>query len=120
MVLLEAMAAGCAVITTSAQGCVEVVGDAAMVVEPGNPTALREALAHLLADDAAIEQLGAAGRVRVRRFASSRVVAQFDNLFRGCLHPRSMPPAPAVARQSIRPALPLPSAAQRITHEARR
>lgn len=34
MVLLEAMDAGCAIVTTNAEGCAEVVGDAGLVV-PG-------------------------------------------------------------------------------------
>jgi glycosyltransferase involved in cell wall biosynthesis len=81
MVLLEAMAAGCAVLTTSAPGCAEVVGDEAMLVEPGNSDALKNALARLLADDAAIERMRAASRLRVQRFASARVAAQFEQLF---------------------------------------
>jgi glycosyltransferase involved in cell wall biosynthesis len=81
MVLLEAMAAGCAVLTTSAPGCAEVVGDRAMLVEPGNSAALKDALARLLADDAAIERMRAASRLRVQRFASARVADQFERLF---------------------------------------
>jgi hypothetical protein len=84
MVLLEAMAAGCAVLTTSAPGCVEVVGDGAMLVEPGNSVALKNALARLLADEAAIERMRAASRLRVRRFASVRVADQFAQLFQNC------------------------------------
>ena len=84
MVLVEAMAAGCAVITTSAPGCVEVVGDAAVIVEPGNPGALKDALARLLADGAAIERLRAASRRRAERFASARIAAQFEALFQSC------------------------------------
>ena len=98
MVLLEAMAAGCAVVTTSAAGCVEVVGDAAMVVEPGNSAALRAALAQLLADGAAIERLRAASRQRVRQFASARVALQFEDLFESCVHTRAAPaPRPPAA-----------------------
>ena len=92
MVLLEAMAAGCAVVTTSAPGCVEVVGDAAAVVEPGNSAALRATLARLLADDAAIERMRAASRRRALEFASARVALEFETLFRSCLAGR--PPAP--------------------------
>jgi glycosyltransferase involved in cell wall biosynthesis len=81
MVLLEAMAAGCAVLTTSAPGCAEVVGDAAVLVDPGNSIALGDALGRLLADDAAIEGMRAASRQRVRQFASASVADQFNALF---------------------------------------
>ena len=37
MVLLEAMDAGCAIVTTNAEGCAEVVGDAGLVVPTGRP-----------------------------------------------------------------------------------
>ena len=93
MVLLEAMAAGCAVVTTSAPGCIEVVGDAAMVVEPGNSAALRETLAQLLTDDAGIERMRAASRRRAAHFAPARVVRQFEVLFQDCIQLRSGPPA---------------------------
>src|SRR5690606_28943927 len=52
MVLLEAMDAGCAVITTDAEGCAEVVGDAGVVVPAGNARAMAEELAVLIADEA--------------------------------------------------------------------
>ncbi len=119
MVLLEAMAAGCAVVTTSAPGCLEVVGDAAVVVEPGSTAALKDALARLIADDAAIERLRAAGRARVQRFASARVVAQFETLFRDCLQPHSEPPAP-VGRYSTRPGLAHPPPVHQVSQNARR
>ena len=84
MVLLEAMAAGCAVLTTSTPGCAEVVGDEAVLVEPGNSAVLKDALARLLADDATIERMSAASRLRVQRFASARVADQFERLFKDC------------------------------------
>jgi L-malate glycosyltransferase len=84
MVLLEAMAAGCAVITTGNPGCAEVVGDAALKVAPGRVAPLREALVTLLENPAEIERLGAAGRERVTRFAWPRVAGEFEAVFRRC------------------------------------
>jgi glycosyltransferase involved in cell wall biosynthesis len=48
---LEAMAAGVPVVTTNAGALPEVVGDAALLVEPGRPDVLAEALAEVLTDD---------------------------------------------------------------------
>jgi glycosyltransferase involved in cell wall biosynthesis len=57
MVLLEAMAAECAIVTTSAPGCLEVVGDAALVYAPGDVEALRAALKKLCGESALITEL---------------------------------------------------------------
>lgn len=68
MVLLEAMSAGCAVITTNVPGCAEAAGDAAVLVEPADPDALREALRTLMADETEIERLGLLGIERAASF----------------------------------------------------
>lgn len=60
---LEAMAVGVPVVATRAGAVPEVVGDAALVVEPGRPDELAEALAEVLADDERREELVARGRV---------------------------------------------------------
>jgi glycosyltransferase involved in cell wall biosynthesis len=64
--LLEAMAAGCAIITTRAGGCPEVVGDAGLVVEPGDVQGLREALTRLIHRPSFAEELGERAARRVR------------------------------------------------------
>ena len=81
MVLLEAMAAGCAIITTDIAGCNEVVGDAAVKVAPGDVGELREALAKLTGDAEGISHYGRLGRERVGRYSSERIAAQFEGLF---------------------------------------
>jgi glycosyltransferase involved in cell wall biosynthesis len=87
MVLLEAMSAGCAVITTDQAGCAEVVGDAGLTVPAGDSTALRRTLELLLADPDRVRALGEAARQRVVRFASASVAGQFANLFERCVRP---------------------------------
>jgi L-malate glycosyltransferase len=75
IVLLEAMAAGAAIVTTSGTGCAEVVGDAAILVPPRDPDALRSALVKLSHDPALVERLGHAARERVvKRFGWERVI----------------------------------------------
>jgi glycosyltransferase involved in cell wall biosynthesis len=83
VVLLEAMAAGLAIVTTRGTGCAEVVGDTAILVPPNDVTALREALRRLLGDAALRASLGAAARRRLVEHFGWPVVAQrYLDLFR--------------------------------------
>ena len=81
MVLLEAMAAGCAVISSTAPGCLEVVGDAACLVRPSDVTGLHEAMKGLMTDEAAIADLRARACSRVTMFAPDHVARQYERLF---------------------------------------
>jgi glycosyltransferase involved in cell wall biosynthesis len=65
IVLLEAMVAGMAIVTTRDTGCAEVVGDAALLVEPRNSEAIKRALEKLLSDDELRADLGRRARKRV-------------------------------------------------------
>lgn len=82
MVLLEAMAAGCAVITTSIAGCNEVVGDAAIKTKPGNVVEIRDSLNKLVNDEEHIQQYAQLARDRVEQFSATRIVPMYLNLFR--------------------------------------
>lgn len=82
VVLLEAMAAGLPIVTTAGTGCAEVVGDAALLVPPRDPEAIRAALRRLLMDAELRERLGAAARRRLeRRFAWDAVARQYEALY---------------------------------------
>lgn len=86
--LLEAMAAGLAIVTTQGTGCAEVVGEAALLVPPANVEALREALRRLLSDPGLRAALGAAARRRVvEKFGWPVVARQYATLYQ--LHARS-------------------------------
>ncbi len=65
VVLLEAMAAGLAIVTTQGTGCAEVVGETALLVPPKDVDALRAALRRLLRDPELRAALGAAARRRL-------------------------------------------------------
>lgn len=81
--LLEAMAAGLAIITTADTGCAHVVGDAALLVPAGDVDALRASLARLMADAALREQLGRAAERRLQeRFTWSTVAGMYLDLYR--------------------------------------
>lgn len=81
MVLLEAMDAGCAVITTDAEGCAEVVGDTGIVVPCGDPQEIRRALLELKGDEPRCEQLGGLARARARQFRWPRIAALYREVF---------------------------------------
>jgi glycosyltransferase involved in cell wall biosynthesis len=79
--LLEAMAAGTAIITTEGTGCAEVVGDAALLVPPRDAAAIRSALCRLSSQPELRAELGRAARHRLEEKYSWRTVAaQYEEL----------------------------------------
>ncbi len=62
--VLEAMAAGAAVVTSSTTSTAEVAGDAALLVDPTDADALGAAIGRVLDDDALSQRLRALGRAR--------------------------------------------------------
>lgn len=66
---LEAMACGVPVVASNTSSVPEVVGDAALVVDPYDVGALAEALEHLLDSEALRSILTARGRERARQFS---------------------------------------------------
>ena len=75
--ILEAMAAGLAVVATDVPGHRDVVvpGETGLLVTPEDPAALADAIAALLTDPARRKSLGQAGRERVRQeFSISAMV----------------------------------------------
>lgn len=80
MVLLEAMDAGCAIVTTNAEGCAEVVGDAGIVVPKGNPKGIRDALERLVGDPGLVAELSARGQARAATLTWRRLVPQYREI----------------------------------------
>jgi glycosyltransferase involved in cell wall biosynthesis len=80
----EAMACGTPCVATSVGDVAEIVGDAGIVVPPGDPTATARAWCELLARSAAERTaLGARARSRIgAQFAMSGVAARFLALYR--------------------------------------
>ena len=76
IVLLEAMAAGMAIITTKETGCAEVVGDAALLVKSRDAEAIREALIFLANNPERCKELGKAARQRLEEHFSWTTVAE--------------------------------------------
>lgn len=65
---LEAMARGCPVVASNAGALPEVVGDAGVLVPPGDPDSLAAALDGILTDPSVAAGLSAAGRRRAATF----------------------------------------------------
>ena len=82
VVLMEAMAAGMAIITTKGTGCEEVVGGVALLVSPKNPTEIREALSRLICKPALREELGRNARRRLENcFSWQAIGRQYAELY---------------------------------------
>ncbi len=82
--VLEAMAAGTPVVTTTAGALRDTAGGAARLVDA--PEELPDALASLLADDAEQERLREAGLARARGLTWDRAARAIDALLRDELH----------------------------------
>jgi glycosyltransferase involved in cell wall biosynthesis len=83
MFLLEAMAHGCAVVTTPVGQVSELVGGCGVLVPAGDADALADGLQRLLRDPAAIADLAEAGRERVReRYSADRVAPLVEHEWR--------------------------------------
>jgi glycosyltransferase involved in cell wall biosynthesis len=79
---VEAMACGTPVIVSNVSALPEVVGDAALLVDPLDVTALGEAIARVLSDDRLRKELGARGLERAARFSWSRCAAELLTVVR--------------------------------------
>lgn len=83
--LVEAMAAGVPVVSTAVGGSVDAVvdGKTGLLVPPGNPEALAEALLRLSTDRALRKEFGFAGEQRARAlFHASGVLSSLDRMYR--------------------------------------
>ena len=83
---IEMMSCATPLVATTAGALPEVVGDAALLVPPGDAEALASAIARVLDDPDLAERLGAAGRARVMdRFTWTSVAQQTVQWYRDAL-----------------------------------
>jgi glycosyltransferase involved in cell wall biosynthesis len=82
MPVLEAMAAGTAVITSNRSALPEVAGNAARLVDPGDTGALVGALRELAADEGLRRELGVKGRERAGLFTWEKAVKATWEVYR--------------------------------------
>jgi len=89
--ILEAMAAGKAVIGSRLGGIPDVIanGDTGLLVPPGDSDALRRSMLHLLTNPDIRERMGQAGRRRADLFRASRMVARIEQSYMRLLGQRA-------------------------------
>jgi phosphatidyl-myo-inositol alpha-mannosyltransferase len=83
IVLLEAMAAGTAIVASDIHGYKGVVrrGREGLLVPPNEPKHIAAAIARLLNDDKLRSTMGAAGQERAQEFSWERVTAKVDDYY---------------------------------------
>ncbi|MCW2992663.1 MAG: glycosyltransferase family 4 protein [Conexibacter sp.] len=81
--VLEAMAAGAPVLTSSLSSLPEVAGDAALLVDPHDPAAIADGLRRLLAEPTLAEELRTRGRARAAAFSWERTASETLAVLRG-------------------------------------
>ena len=78
---LEAMASGTPVITSDVSSLPEVVGDAALLIDPLDPAAIADAMRRVLMDSDLRETLRQKGLERVREFSWERSVRRVREIY---------------------------------------
>lgn len=78
---LEAMAAGAPVVTSNTSSLPEVVGDAAVLIDPMDAGAIADAMAHVLGDEHLRAELIRRGHERVKAFSWARSVARVREVY---------------------------------------
>lgn len=82
---LEAMASGTPVITSNVSSLPEVVGDAALLIDPYEPDAIAEAMRRVLTEPALREDLRQRGLQRVKEFSWDRSVRRVHEIYQEVL-----------------------------------
>jgi glycosyltransferase involved in cell wall biosynthesis len=90
----EAMTCGTPIVTSAVNGLEELAGDAALLVDPGNPGAIADAALQILCEPAVAARLRAAGLARSRMFSWANCARQTLEILRQAA---SRAPAAAVA-----------------------
>jgi glycosyltransferase involved in cell wall biosynthesis len=91
--VIEAMAAGLPVVASGVGGLLDLIqhGHTGLLVDPGSPDLLADALGHVLRDRAQAARLGQAAHAHVARsYSFERMVAAFEDLYAAGLPARAL------------------------------
>lgn len=80
--ILESMAAGTPVITSTVYSMPEIAGEAALLVDPTDVSALAAAMSRLLTDARLHERFSELGKKNVQRYSWSRMAEQTASIYR--------------------------------------
>jgi glycosyltransferase involved in cell wall biosynthesis len=78
---LEAMASGTPVVTSNVSSLPEVVGDAAVLIDPYDPVAIEQAMRRVLTEPALRDDLRRRGYARVKEFSWERSVRRLRDVY---------------------------------------
>jgi len=87
IVLIEGMAAGCAVVASDLDAFRAVAGEAGVLVEPGDSAALAAGLSGLIGDPGRAASVAATGSRVVERYAWARVSEAYLSAYRDAIEP---------------------------------
>ncbi|ADU47701.1 glycosyltransferase [Intrasporangium calvum] len=110
-VAVEAMACGTPVVASDSGALPDVVGDAGLLVPPGDAAALRDALLRVGTDPALARRLRSAGLARATDTSWTSVAALQEGLYRAALGPAGATHDPAGATPDPPGATPDPAGA---------
>ena len=79
---LEAMACGTPVVTSNASSLPEVVGDAAVLVDPYDARSIAEGIRRVLVDDVLRADLSARGAARAQSFSWEQAARRVHQIYR--------------------------------------
>src|SRR5947209_20560861 len=81
--VMEAMSLGCPVVASRIGGLVDLVadGETGLLVEPGNPSALQQAIERLLANPNLGRRMGQVALRKVVEFQASTVVPRIEHVY---------------------------------------
>jgi glycosyltransferase involved in cell wall biosynthesis len=99
-VVIEAMATGAVVVATDVGGCRELIasGETGMLVPPGNPEAVADALLGVLADPERAARQAVAARRRIEReFTLAAMVEKTSRVYEASLRAKGLAPDSAAA-----------------------
>ncbi|MGD1009342.1 MAG: glycosyltransferase family 1 protein [Candidatus Aminicenantales bacterium] len=91
---LEAMACGTPVVVSNVSSLPEVVGDAALLVPPGDAGAIAGAILRVLTSPELSAKLRQAGRLRVGQFSKERMAREYLDVYEKVAWPRQDGPSP--------------------------
>lgn len=79
--VLEAMAAGCPVITSNVSSLPEVVEGSAILIDPNNQTEINQALKDIINNEGLARSLSTKGKLQARKFSWDKAARQTLNVF---------------------------------------
>jgi len=87
---LEAMACGTPAVTSNTTSLPEVVGDAALLVDPEDPAAIADAIMAVLSDPVLADDLSRRGRERAKQFTWGNAAVETLQVYRNAVSERAV------------------------------